>query len=58
MVSSYPYVAPSTGIKIKFPSDLLTFSIFSDDILLDLHNSIRVVPLKYSMYFLAGINTK
>ena len=48
----------STKVGPKFPSDLLTFSIFSYDILLDLHNSIRVVPLKYSMYFLAGIKTK
>ena len=47
-----------TKVGPKLPSDLLTFSTFSYDIPLDLHNSIRAVPLKYSMYFLAGINTK
>ena len=39
-------------------TNLVIFSIFSSDIPLDFHESIRVVPLKYLMYFLAGINTK
>ena len=32
-------------------------SIFSSNIPLDFHDSIRVVPLKYSVYFFAGIDT-
>ena len=39
-------------------SDLVIFSIFSSDIPLDFHESVRLVPLKYLMYFLAGINAK
>ena len=42
----------------KLLSDLAIFSIFSSDVWLDFHKSIRVVLLKYSIYFLAGINTK
>ena len=42
----------------KLLFDLVIFSIFSSDIPLDFHDSIRVVPLKYLMYFLAGINNK
>ena len=42
--------------KILF--DLVIFSIFSSDIPLDFHDLARLVPLKYLMYFLAGINTK
>ena len=38
--------------------DLVIFSIRSSDIPLDLDDSIRVVPVKYLIYFLAGINTK
>ena len=34
------------------------FSIFSSDISLDFYESILVVPLKYLMYSLAGINAK
>ena len=51
----------STKIGAKLLSDLVTFSIFSifsSDIPLDFYESILVVPLKYLMYFLAGINTK
>ena len=36
--------------------DVVIFSINSSDIPLDFHDSILVVPLKYLMYFLAGIN--
>ena len=39
-------------------SDLVIFSIFSSGTSLDFQELIRVVPLKYLMYFLAGINTK
>ena len=39
-------------------SDLVIFSIFSSDIPLDFHESMRLVPPKYLMYFLAGINAK
>ena len=39
-------------------ADLVTFSIFSPDIPLDIHESIRMEPLNYLMYFSAGTNTK
>ena len=42
----------------KIAKLLSIFSIFSSEIPLDFHESIRVVPLKYLMYFLAVINTK
>ena len=38
--------------------DLVIFSIFPSGIPVDFHNSIWVVPVKYLMYILAGINTK
>ena len=37
---------------------ILYLVIISSDILLDFYDSIQVVPKKYLMYFLAGINTK
>ena len=48
----------STKVGAKLLSYLVIFSIFSSDIPLDFHELIRVVLLKYLMYFLAGINTK
>ena len=42
----------------KIPADLVRVLIFSSDIRLDFHKSIRVVPLKYLMYFSVDINTK
>ena len=48
----------STKVGAKLLTDLGIFSIFSSGIRLYFHKSIRVVPLKYLMYFLAGINTK
>ena len=39
-------------------SDLAIFSVFPSDIPSYFHDSIRVVSLKYLMYFLAGINIK
>ena len=42
----------------KLLSDLIIFSILSSGIPLDFHDSIRVVPIKYLMYILVGINTK
>ena len=48
----------STTVGTKLLSDLIIFSIFSFYIPLDFHKSIRVVPLKNLMYFLAGINSK
>ena len=42
----------------KLLSDLVIFSIFSSDIPLDFLEPIKIVPLKYLMNFLAGINTK
>ena len=42
----------------KLLSDLVMILILSSYIPLDFHESIPVVPLKYLMYFLAGINTK
>ena len=43
---------------VKLLSDLDIFSILSISIPLDIHDLIRVVPLKYLIYFLAAINTK
>ena len=48
----------STKVCPKVLFDLVMFSIFSSNIPLDFHESIRVEPLKYLMYFLAGVNTK
>ena len=48
----------STKVGANLLSDLIIFSIFLSDIALDFHESIQLVPLKYWMYFLAGINTK
>ena len=48
----------STKVDAKLLSDLVKFSIFSFDVPLDFHKLIQVVPLKYLMYFLAGLNTK
>ena len=48
----------STKVSKKLLSDLVIFSVFSSNVTLDFHESIWVVPLKYLMYFLAGINTK
>ena len=41
----------------KLLSDWVIISILSFDIPLDFQDSIRVVPLKYLMYFLVGMNT-
>ena len=46
------------NVVAKMLSDLVIFSILSSDIPLDFHNSIQVVPAKYLMHFLLGINTK
>ena len=48
----------STKVVTKLLSDLVLFSRFYSDIPLDFHESIRAVPLKYLMYFLAGTNIK
>ena len=48
----------STKVESKLLPDLVIFLIFSSEIPLDFHGSIRVVPLKYLLYFLAGMNTK
>ena len=48
----------STKVGAKLLSDLVLFSTFSSHIPLYFHKSIRVMLLKYLMYFLAGINTK
>ena len=48
----------STKVGAKLLPNLVIFSIFSSEIPLDFHNSIRLVPLKYLMYFLDVINTK
>ena len=47
-----------TNVGAKLLSNLVIFSIFSSAILLDFHESIRVVPLKYLMYLFSGINAK
>ena len=41
----------STRVGGKLLSDLVIFSILSSNILLDFHDSIRVVPVKYLMYW-------
>ena len=48
----------STKVGAKLLSNLAIFLIIYSDIRLDFHDSIRVVPVKYLIYFLAGINTK
>ena len=48
----------STKVGAKLQSDLVIFSILSSEIPLDFQDSIREVPPKYLMYFLAGINIK
>ena len=45
-------------VGAKLLPDLAIFSMISFDIPLDFHKSIRVVPLKYLMYFLASTNAK
>ena len=47
----------STKVGAILLSDLVIFSIISSNIPLDFYNLIRVVPVKYLMYFLAGTNT-
>ena len=47
----------SVKVAAKLLSDLVIFSILSSEIPLDFHELIQVMPLKYLMYFLAGINT-
>ena len=47
-----------TKVGAKMLPDLVIFSIFSSDISLDFHDSVRVVSLKYLIYFLADINAK
>ena len=48
----------SIKVGTELLSDLVICSIFSSGISLDFHKSIRVLPLKHLMYFLAGINIK
>ena len=47
-----------TKVGAKLVFNLVIFLTFSSDIPLDFHESTRVVPLKYLMYFWPGINTK
>ena len=42
----------------KLLFDIVIFSIFSSEISSDFNKSIRVVPLKYLMYYLTGTNTR
>ena len=53
-MSGYNWWSEKFSAKLFF--DLVIFSINSSDIPLDFHDSILAVPLKYLMYFLAGIN--
>ena len=48
----------STKVGAKLLSDLVMFSIVASDIPFDFYHSTWVVPLKYLMYFLVGVNTK
>ena len=45
-----------TKVGAKLLSDLVVLSILSSDIPLDFHDSIRLVPLKYLVYFWLDIN--
>ena len=47
----------STKVSTKLLFDLVIFSIFSSEIPFDFNDSVRVVPLKYLMCFLAGTYT-
>ena len=47
----------SAKVGVKLPSDLVIFSILPSAFSLDFHDSIRVEPLKYLMYFLVGIKS-
>ena len=47
-----------TKVGAKLLYYLVKFLIFTSEIPLDFHHSIRVVSLKYLMHFLASINTK
>ena len=44
--------------KLWYKIVLVIFTLFRSDIPLDFHDSVRVVPVKYLMYLLTGINTK
>ena len=55
-MSSNEWFSTKVGAKLLFDLDI--FWILSSDIPLDFHDSIGVVPVKYLIYFLAGINTK
>ena len=55
-MSGNTWWSPKFGAKLL--SDLVIFSTYSSDIPLEFYESTQVVPLKYVMYFLAGINTK
>ena len=55
-MSGNPCWSKNAGAKLL--SDLVKFWIFSSEIPLDSHELIRVVPWKYLIYFLAGINDK
>ena len=48
----------SAKVGATFLSDLVACSIFSSNVSLDFHESIRLKPLKCLIYFLASINTK
>ena len=55
-MSGNTWWSPKFGAKLL--SDLVIFSTYSSDIPLEFYESTQVVPLKYVMYFLSGINTK
>ena len=48
----------SAKVGVKLLSDLVIFSVISSDILSDFHEQIWIIPWKYLMYFIAGVNTK
>ena len=55
-MSGYKWWSEKFSAKLFF--DLVIFLINPSDIPLDFNDSVLVVPLKYLMYFLAGINAK
>ena len=47
-----------TKVGLELLSDSVIFPILFSYIPLDFYESVRVVPIKYLMYFLAAINTQ
>ena len=55
-MSDHIWWLPNVGAKLL--SGLAIFSIFSSDITSEFDESIRIVLVKYLIFFLAGINAR